>query len=131
MNKLKKNLSGPVGFLTVAVVLFWIKTYSGYLVEFNLGISNSMQEFLLLINPIGSAIIFMGLALLLKGRKSYIWLIVINLILSIIQYANIVYYRFFNDFITLPTLTQTKNFGDLGGSILELLHVYDPLYFAD
>lgn len=132
MNKLKKNLSGPVGFLTVAVVLFWIKTYTGYLVEFDLGISNSMQKFLLFINPISSGIIFMGLALFFKGRKSYIGIIVINLILSIIQFSNIVYYRFFNDFITWPTITQTKNnLGDLGGSILELLHLYDPLYFLD
>ena len=37
----------------------------------------------------------------------------------------------FSDFITFPTLTQTNNFGDLGGSILALLHLYDPLYFLD
>ena len=37
----------------------------------------------------------------------------------------------FSDFITFPTLTQTNNFGDLGGSIVALLHLYDPLYFLD
>lgn len=41
------------------------------------------------------------------------------------------YYRFFNDFITLPTLTQSKNFGDVSGNILALLEPYDPLYFVD
>ncbi len=133
-NTLKNSVSGPVGFLIVAVVLFWIKTYAGYVVEFNLGISNSMQEFLLLFNPISTGVIFFSLALFAKGRKSFIWMIIINLLLSIVQYANIVYYRFFNDFITWPTLTQTSNIsldGGMMGSIAELLHIYDPLYFAD
>ena len=53
------------------------------------------------------------------------------MLLSILLYANVVYYRFFSDFITFPTLTQTNNFGDLGGSIIALLHLYDPLYFLD
>ena len=133
-NTLKKSVSGPVGFLIVAVFLFWLKTYAGYIVEFNLGISNSMQEFLLLFNPISTAVIFFGIALFAKGRKSFIWMIIINLLLSIVQYANIVYYRFFNDFITWPTLTQTSNIsldGGMLGSIAELLRIYDPLYFAD
>ena len=69
-NTLKKSVSGPVGFLIVAVFLFWLKTYAGYIVEFNLGISNSMQEFLLLFNPISTAVIFFGIALFAKGRKS-------------------------------------------------------------
>lgn len=120
-----------IGFFILAVLLFWLKTYVAYLAEFNLGISNSMQEFLLLINPISSAVFFFGLALLGRETRVYRRLVTINLILSFILYANIVYYRFFSDFITLPTLTQTKNFGDLGGSILELLRWYDPLYFLD
>lgn len=120
-----------IGFFILAVLLFWLKTYVAYLAEFNLGISNSMQEFLLLINPISSAVFFFGLALLGRETRVYRRLVTINFILSFILYANIVYYRFFSDFITLPTLTQTKNFGDLGGSILELLRWYDPLYFLD
>ena len=68
-----------------------------------------MQEFLLFINPISTAVIFFGIALFAKGRTSFIWMIYINLLLSIVQYANIVYYRFFNDFITWQTLKQTQN----------------------
>lgn len=118
-------------FFLLAVFLFWMKTYAAYRIEFNLGISNTMQQWLLFINPISSAIFFFGLALLAKGKRPYIWLIVIDFILSFILYANIVYYRFFSDFITLPTLTQTSNFGNLGGSILELLKWHDFIYFVD
>ena len=51
--------------------------------------------------------------------------------MSILLYANVVYYRFFSDFITLPTIFQTQNFGDLGGSVLSLLKPYDFLFFVD
>jgi lipoteichoic acid synthase len=130
LNKYRSLPNQYIGFFIFAVLLFWMKTYVAYRVEFNLGISNSMQEFLLFINPISSAIFFLGLALLAKGKRAYAWLI-INFILSFILYANIVYYRFFSDFITFPTLTQTKNFGDLGGSIWELIKWYDIFYFLD
>ncbi len=127
-----QNVFSPhLRFFIVAVFLFWMKTYAAYRIEFNLGISNSMQKFLLFINPVSSAIFFFGLALLAKGRRIYIWLIVMDFILSFILYANIVYYRFFSDFITFPTLTQTNNFSSLGGSVLELLKWYDFLYFVD
>ncbi|MED3904345.1 LTA synthase family protein [Geobacillus thermodenitrificans] len=131
LNKYRSLPNQGIGFFIFAVLLFWLKTYVTYLAEFNLGISNSMQEFLLFINPLSSAVFFLGLAFLAKETRFYRWLIIINFILSFILYANIVYYRFFSDFITLPTLTQTKNFGDLGGSILELLRWYDVFYFLD
>ncbi|PEB50631.1 glycerol phosphate lipoteichoic acid synthase [Bacillus pseudomycoides] len=129
--KSKRVLSNHFGFFIFAVVLFWLKTYAAYVTEFDLGISNTIQKFLLFFNPLSSAVLFLGLALFAKGKRSYIWLIIINLLLSILLYSNVVYYRFFSDFITFPTLTQTNNFGDLGGSILALLHLYDPLYFLD
>lgn len=129
--KSKRVLSNHFGFFVFAIILFWLKTYAAYVTEFNLGISNTIQKFLLFFNPLSSAVLFLGLALFAKGKRAYIWLIVINLLMSILLYANVVYYRFFSDFITFPTLTQTNNFGDLGGSIFALLHVYDPLYFLD
>jgi lipoteichoic acid synthase len=131
LSKCQSVLNKHLGFFFLAVILFWLKTYAGYVTEFNLGISNSLQKFLLFINPISSAVFFLGLALFAKGRRAYIWLIIINFLMSFVLYANIVYYRFFSDFITIPTLTQTKNFGDLGGSVQALLRPQDPIYFLD
>jgi lipoteichoic acid synthase len=127
----KSFLSKHLGFFLLAVVLLWIKTYAAYRIELNLGIDNSIQQFLLFINPISSAVLFLGLALFAKGKKAFIWMIVIDYLLSFLLYANLVYYRFFNDFITVPTLTQTKNAGDLGQSLGALVKPYDVLYFLD
>lgn len=120
-----------VGFFFVAVFFLWMKTYIAQLTQFDLGIENSLQKLLLFINPLGSSLLFLGLSSLFKGRKKYIWLVVIDFLLSFLLYANILYYRFFNDFITLPTLTQTQNFGDVSGSVVALLKPYDILFFID
>ncbi|MEH7303236.1 LTA synthase family protein, partial [Neobacillus drentensis] len=114
-----------------AVVLFWIKTYAAYQIEFNLGIDNSLQKFLLLINPLSSALFFFGIALLFKKRTKLV-MIITNFLLSFLLYANIAYYRFFNDFITVPVLMQTKtNAGQLGDSALSLMSPFDVFYFTD
>ncbi|MFE4354239.1 LTA synthase family protein [Peribacillus butanolivorans] len=135
-NFLKKSqqlfANNVLGFFFIAVLMFQIKTYIGYRVEFNLGIENGLQQFLLFINPISSAILFFGLALLAKGKKSFKWIIRLNLLMSLWLFCNIVYYRSFTDFITLPTLTQVRNnAGDLGPSVLELFKPHDVFYFLD
>ncbi|RHW35834.1 LTA synthase family protein [Lysinibacillus yapensis] len=118
-------------FFLLAVIFLWIKTYIVQLTQFDLGVNNSIQEFLLFLNPLGSSILFLGLACFFRGRKKYIWLIVIDFLLSFLLYANVLYYRFFNDFLTLPTLFQTQNFGDVSTSIPSLIKPYDFLFFID
>lgn len=54
-----------------------------------------------------------------------------SFLISFILYANAVYYREFNDFITIPLLMQTNNLGELKSSIFELIKWYDLLYFTD
>jgi lipoteichoic acid synthase len=123
--------NGHITFFTIAVVLFWIKTYAAYQIEFSLGIENNLQEFLLLINPLSSALFFFGIALLFKKRVKLV-MIVTNFLLSFLLYANIAYYRFFSDFITVPVLMSTKtNAGQLGDSALSLMSPFDILYFTD
>lgn len=119
------------GFYLFAVFMLWIKTYIIQVTQFNLGVEGILQQFLLILNPLGSAMLFLGFSLIFKGRGKYALLVVIYSLMSILLYANVVYYRFFSDFITLPTITQTQNFGDLGGSVISLLKPYDILFFID
>lgn len=133
--KLKLNsfsrLNNQLNFFLIAALFLWIKTYIAYNVEFSLGIDNAMQEFLLFLNPASSVIFFLSFALFFKGKKAFRWIIILGFIQTLYLYANIVYYRFFTDFITLPTLTQTGNASDLGQSIEALIKPYDILYFLD
>ncbi|MEX3715345.1 LTA synthase family protein [Cytobacillus horneckiae] len=120
-----------IGFFFVAVFFLWMKTYITQLTQFNLGIESPIQQFLLFLNPLGSALIFLGFAFFFKGRKKYISLMVIYFLMSFLLYANVVYYRSFTDFITLPTLTMTQNFADVSKSVTSLLRPYDLLFFID
>lgn len=115
----------------LAVLMLWMKTYITQTTQFELGVEGFLQQFLLLLNPLGSAMLFLGLSFLFKGKRKYTSLVVVYTLMSILLYANVVYYRFFSDFITLPTIFQTQNFGDLGGSVLSLLKPYDILFFVD
>jgi len=124
-------LNNFFGIYVVAVLMLWIKTYISQRSQFDLGVEGIIQQFLLLINPLGSAMLFLGFSFLFRGKRKYTSLVVVYTLMSIVLYANIVYYRFFSDFITLPTLSQTQNFGDLGGSVLSLLKPYDILFFVD
>jgi len=120
-----------LGIYLLAVLMLWFKTYISQLSQFDLGLEGVFQQFLLLINPLGSAMLFLGFSFLFRGKRKYTSLVIIYTLMSILLYANIVYYRFFSDFITIPTLSQTQNFGDLGGSVLSLLKPYDILFFVD
>ncbi len=115
----------------VAVLMLWIKTYLTQLAQFDLGVEGPLQQFLLILSPLGSIMLFLAFSFLFKGKRKYTALVFIYTLMSILLYSNAVYYRFFSDFITLPTIFQTQNFGDLGGSVLSLLKPYDFLFFVD
>lgn len=132
---LNRKKFGKITFFHIfllAVCMLWMKTYIVEITQFSLGAKGFLQNFLLFINPLGTLAILLSISFLFKkGKRKFTALLVIYTILSILLYANTVYYRFFSDFITLPTLFQTQNFGDLGGSVLSLLKPYDILFFVD
>jgi len=124
-------LNKYIGFFILAVFFLWMKTYIAQLTQFDLGIENTLQEFLLFLNPLGSSLLFLSFSFLFKGRKKYISLIVIDFILTFLLYANILFYRFFSDFITLPVISQVQNIGSVGSSMGSLFHPLDLLLFVD
>jgi lipoteichoic acid synthase len=116
----------------IATFFLWMKTYVVYKTSFHFKIENKLQEFILFINPISFLLIIFGFSLYFKTdkiRTHYIW--VTSFLLSFILYANVVFYRFFNDFITMPILFQTSNFGELGDSATSEMHWWDFVYFLD
>lgn len=118
--------------ILLAVFLLWAKTHLAYHTAFSsMKIDNQMQAFILLINPFSFLLVIFGFALFLKGGGRNLYLFLCDLLLTVFLYANIVFYRFFNDFITLPLLFQSNNFGDLDASILSEMKPADLLYFAD
>ncbi|MYL33477.1 sulfatase-like hydrolase/transferase [Pontibacillus yanchengensis] len=118
-------------FYAIAAFLFAIKTYMVYRFIFELSIENPLQEIILLINPIATAFIFFTAVVWFKPEKQLKYTRRIALIGSLILYFNVIYFRSFSDFLTIPVLFQSSNAGDLGSSILQLVHTADLLLFID
>ncbi len=116
----------------LATFLFGVKTYLVYRFMFSIDLENMMQEIILFINPFVSAFLVFAMSVWFKKQQRQMkFLRYTVLIGSFIIYANLVFYRSFTDFITIPQLFQASNAADLGSSILTLIKPYDILLFAD
>lgn len=136
MFRAKKNADWlfhtKLGYFSVVLTLFWIKTYLIYITKFSLGATGSMQNFLLLLNPIPAGMLLLGIGLFFKGRKSY-WIIwIIDFIMSFWLFANILYYREFSNFLSFAIMSTSGSTSDnLGKSIAGITKATDFLAFLD
>lgn len=117
MMKLNKNHK----LLLLAIVITWIQTYVVYKFFFRLSLSSLIEELLILINSLGPILLFYGLTYFIKESKKSWAIIGISLLFSIIMIANTLFYKFYDDIMTLPILLQTDNTGGLGSSVRNLI----------
>ncbi|MFK4334323.1 lipoteichoic acid synthase [Bacillus sp. RC240] len=129
-NKINLQLQN-ISFVIIIALAVWLKTYLITRFSFDLKIESSTQELILFISPLAASLAFVGLALFATGEKRNYIALCINLLLTIVLVGNVMFYDFYNDFVTLPVLGQTSNFGQLGGSIIEILNYKTILAFVD
>ncbi|MBB3128918.1 phosphoglycerol transferase MdoB-like AlkP superfamily enzyme [Paenibacillus rhizosphaerae] len=80
---------------------------------------------------LGSLILVSFWTLWLPRRGQRIALIVVNILLSALLYADLVYYRYFQDLVTFTVMMQASQVDSLGDSIMTLLHWSDLWFAAD
>lgn len=132
LKKVRSGLNTRLGFFILAVLLFSIKSYFAYKTKFSLGVSGGMQELLLAFNPLPFAVLLLGLALYMRGRKSYWFMLLIDAIMATWLFANILYYREFSDFLTFNLMKGSSAVSNnLNQSIAGIIHPTDFLVFAD
>ncbi|WP_186277707.1 LTA synthase family protein [Lactobacillus sp. LL6] len=121
------------GFFTLLVVLFWIKYIFAAYVDFNLGLSDPYQHIIMWTSPIGTAILLIGIGFYFpRPLVSYIAMLVMDFLNTVLLFANILYYRQFSDFITMKTITNAgKVAPGLGKSAVSLLHPSDIFIWLD
>ncbi|MEK5124675.1 LTA synthase family protein [Bacillus sp. FSL R9-9492] len=129
-NKINLQMQN-ISFVLIIALAVWLKTYLITRFSFNLKIESSTQELILFISPLAASLAFVGLALFATGEKRNYIALCINLLLTIVLVGNVMFYDFYSDFVTLPVLGQTSNFGQLGGSIIEILNYKIILAFVD
>lgn len=127
-----KKKQARIPLYIIASLLFGLKTYIVYRFMFNIELDNRMQELILFINPFVSAFLIFAVSVWFnKPSRQMKYLRYTAFIFSFIVFANLVFYRQFTDFITLPQLFMGSNMTDLGSSILTLIKPYDILLFTD
>lgn len=122
-----------LGFFGLLTVLVWVKSIFAYFADFNLGIENIFQYFILFINPLASTLFLLSAGLYVKNSKrSYSAMIIIAALTTLLLFSNIIYYREFTDFITVNTMLGAgKVSSGLGESALRMFRPYDFLYWID
>ncbi|HFK1684968.1 LTA synthase family protein [Bacillus sp. SRB1LM] len=131
MKETLKSQFQNVRFTVFVALALWLKTYLITRTSFDLKLESFMQEFILFLSPLAASLLLVGLALFAKGKKRNYIALGINFILTIVLVGNVMFYGFYNDFVTLPVLGQTSNFGSLGSSVKELFNYKIILAFAD
>ncbi|MGE1032405.1 LTA synthase family protein [Bacillus sp. GKis3/1] len=129
-NKINLQMQN-ISFVLIISLAVWLKTYLITRFSFDLKIESSTQELILFISPLAASLAFVGFALFATGEKRNYIALCINFLLTIVLVGNVMFYDFYSDFVTLPVLGQTSNFGQLGGSIIEILNYKIILAFAD
>ncbi|MQS98000.1 LTA synthase family protein [Companilactobacillus halodurans] len=125
-------LNTRLGFVILAVFLYTLKTIYAYENKFNLGVKGSIQTFLMIINPIPIMLLLFGIALYMKGRKSYIFLLIVDFLDTVWLFSNILYYREFSDFLTMVLIKGSGSVSNnLGKSIMGIVKPTDFLVFID
>ncbi|WP_409301675.1 LTA synthase family protein [Peribacillus sp. SCS-155] len=129
---MRRDASFPrITLFNITALMLWMKTYLAYKFSFDIRVDSWLQELILFINPLSFLLLVLGVSLFLTEQKRKQYLFLSSFIISFILFANILFFRFFNDFLTIPVLFQTKNMSDLGGSVTELINTSDLFYFID
>lgn len=114
-------------------IFLWVESVLIYYVEFDLGIDGILQNLIAIINPLGTILLVLGLSLYFK--KEILFKSVLSLLFtfeSFLLLANTFYYKEFNSFITLSTLTGAQKMNNSLFSIIEsLITPYDAIFLVN
>lgn len=126
----KKKIGIFASFL-LTVFTITLKTYFSYYVDFSLGVKGLVQNLILLMNPYSLIALVLSVFLFFKGKKAFWFIFIGGFLLTFLLYANVVYFRFFSDFLTFSTLNQAGNVESMGGAVSASFKWYDFVYFID
>ncbi|MDL2211295.1 LTA synthase family protein [Erysipelotrichaceae bacterium OttesenSCG-928-M19] len=131
-----KNILRYVNVLYFVLGIFTLfkMIYFTYSVHSEMSMPLSGSEFVLnkyIVSYIFAAFSIFSIALIFNGKKSLKILIGLDIILSLFMFANLIYYRSFDSYLSIYNLAQYRNFGVVGISAIALIQLKDILLFID
>ncbi|MGM0851329.1 MAG: LTA synthase family protein [Bacillota bacterium] len=117
-----------IGF---ALVTLWLKTVLVSFIGFNLHIESFLDLLLIIFNPLGSLMLLIGFSFYFSKKIKPVVVVLVMGIATGLLYGDLLYFRFYSDFVTVPILFQFKNVGGIGPSTFELMSPWDLLLIVD
>ncbi|WP_259343657.1 LTA synthase family protein [Oceanobacillus picturae] len=118
-------------FTLLVTSILWLKTVVTCFVGFNLSMHSFFDIILTLTSSIGSLLLIMGFSFYFGKKVNKFILFGLLVIGTGILYGDLLYYRFYTDFVTIPILFQFDNVGGLSASTVELMSPWDIFMFID
>lgn len=129
---IRSRVSKGLHYRYTAYPLFLIlMMYKLIMLDHQLHITNMKLDQADYVIAVGSLLLVSFWTLWLPARGRLVSLTLLNLVWTGILYADLIYYRYFDDFITVPVLMQAGQVGSLGDSIRSLIHGVDLLFYID
>ncbi|SHE79631.1 LTA synthase family protein [Clostridium fallax] len=135
--KLDKNALLRTGFLLLTLISLTLKSIyflgfslskSAYNFNFYLGYENAKPYLLFYIAFIG---LFLSFYFLFKGKGRYIYLLIINIVITFLIIVDIWYFRGFYTMPSILIVTQTANLDNMSGAIFSMISSFDFLFIID
>ncbi|MBG9793282.1 phosphoglycerol transferase [Paenibacillus dendritiformis] len=126
----KSSAAALFGWLSF---VFFLAAMMGKLIYFNrtLAIPNMAMDRDDFLVALGSLLIAGSWTFWVKERWRPLLLLLLNFTLTLLIFADLIYFRYFQDFITIPVLLQAAQVSSLGESIASLIHGKDVRLFLD
>jgi len=112
-------------------LFYWLKTTAVMYVAFQMSPPGVTDHILLISSSLGPLLLWFGLSFFFFKRLHPRVLIGLMFLTTFFLYAHLIYYRFYEDFLTLPILLQVGNVGGLSQSTWTLLSPWDLLFIVD
>ncbi|MEH7386367.1 LTA synthase family protein [Bacillus sp. JJ1521] len=125
-----KNITG-LNLTFIVTSILWLKTVIVCFVGFNLSIQSIFDVVLILTSSIGSLLFVMGFSFYFGEKTNRLVLFGLLLFGTGVLFGDLLYYRFYIDFVTIPILFQFDNVGGLSASTVELMSTWDAFLFID
>lgn len=128
--KIKHALSQAIGIFLkaeylVLFIMFLKLVYFRKAVGFEVFTSTSFFA------NMGLILFWAGFILLFK-RKFKLWLVIISdVLLTLILFTDLIYFRYSMDLVSIPLLLQVSQLGEVKDSVIQLIRQRDILWFLD
>ncbi|WP_058953493.1 LTA synthase family protein [Clostridium tyrobutyricum] len=117
-------------FNNIDIILFFILVFTK-LYTYSKSISPGYLDRSVIIPIIASILVFLGISLILKEKTRISFLYIANIVISAMLIADVMYYRYFKDIITVSSVKNAKMLGDVSSSVASLFNFKDVFYILD